>query len=443
MFREARIDSYPTTMSSLVKSAREFWFNNEPGEFWLGQRAITKDEIFTYGGPNPEFNSCHVCQEQEWLSRVEQKNLFREHECAVLTNDKKYCKFVCERQGDDNWTNYHQNFLFAVGCDKKLQAPRCLLYLFDETAASVYARFVNNSCDQWIINLRRQLAYTCQLEVVQDLSGGVHRTLHDLVFLFNSGSTVPRFLHAQAPLIMIGNDPITGCAQAVKDLKPEYHFGTTSSIWEELPEDVNFRFYPLLAGSFFTRPNLDPEKKKYDLVVAGITAEEGTYRRRWLLRKQIEQLKGFSYDFAAWAGYFRATHYGPTHSKYQDRDTLYLNAWSERLGAGRFVTFGGACDYLLYKYGECLGSGAVPILPYCPDLERLGVEPMVHYIPQEGIIDNNERLKHCLENYEKYKYIAENAVQWHQENADKMLFQGFENVIREVTGYRFPKRVAI
>ena len=37
--------------------------------------------------------------------------------------------------------------------------------------------------------------------------------------------------------------------------------------------------------------------------------------------------------------------------------------------------------------------------------------------------------------------IAENAVTWYKKNSDKMLFEDFENLIREITDYKYPKRL--
>lgn len=93
------------------------------------------------------------------------------------------------------------------------------------------------------------------------------------------------------------------------------------------------------------------------------------------------------------------------------------------------------------KYYELLGSGAIPFLPECPDLARLGIEPGVHYIPLSEIEGDNERAVHYLDNYVHHHHIAVNAVAWHRENADSMLFDGFEKLIMEATGNRYPRRL--
>lgn len=54
---------------------------------------------------------------------------------------------------------------------------------------------------------------------------------------------------------------------------------------------------------------------------------------------------------------------------------------------------------------------------------------------------NNKRLTYYLDHYNDFKYIAKNAVKWYNENSDKMQFEGFENTIREITNYKYPKRL--
>jgi hypothetical protein len=93
------------------------------------------------------------------------------------------------------------------------------------------------------------------------------------------------------------------------------------------------------------------------------------------------------------------------------------------------------------KHYECLASGAVPILPASPDLHRLGIKPMVHYIPLAKVWRNNKSLAKFLSHYNEYRSIAVNAVKWAKENMDRMLFDGFEDLVQEVTAQKYPRRL--
>ena len=94
--------------TDLVRETRQFWFDNVPGTMNVDGHAITRQDIQTYGGPNPWLTHPRS-QNMEWLSRVLQKNLFEPHESP----DEAICKILCERQGDELWTHQHQNFDFA------------------------------------------------------------------------------------------------------------------------------------------------------------------------------------------------------------------------------------------------------------------------------------------------------------------------------------------
>jgi len=71
----------------------------------------------------------------------------------------------------------------------------------------------------------------------------------------------------------------------------------------------------------------------------------------------------------------------------------------------------------------------------------LGIQPNEHYIPLSEIWRNNTRLEQLLSHPDDYAHIAKNAVAWCEENAEKMQFDGFEDLVREVTGKRYPKRL--
>lgn len=144
--------------SDLVKEVRKFWYVNIPGELDLDGEKITRKDIFTYGGPNPKF-TCSICQKSEWLSRIRQKNLFRPHNCP----QSKECQDLCQKQGNDLWTHFHQNFDFMLGCDANLPAPKCLYLVPKQT----YQRFFKVVCDQGKLTSKRLWAFTYQIDIIQ------------------------------------------------------------------------------------------------------------------------------------------------------------------------------------------------------------------------------------------------------------------------------------
>jgi len=133
-----------------------------------------------------------------------------------------------------------------------------------------------------------------------------------------------------------------------------------------------------------------------------------------------------------------------TKHSLSNRAGPYANAWSEFLGSARYVVFAGIAEEpqaVFFKYYEVLGSGAIPIMPNAPDLKLLGVEPWIHFIPLDSVWKNNTQMQFYLSHYDEYKHIAESAVRWHQENADKLLFDGIEDLVQEITNGKYPRRL--
>jgi hypothetical protein len=200
----------------------------------------------------------------------------------------------------------------------------------------------------------------------------------------------------------------------------------------------------MFASNFFTRPNLS--QKSIDLLSIGnITGHlyEGRRKLHSQLKSFQNQNSSYKIEFSHIVGTLEPDPAkGLEYTDSQGNKIRYLNKWSEYLGRAKYTVFGKMkYPVLVGKYYETLGSGAVPIFPEVQDLKLLGVKPFEHYIPLSEIEGNNERLKYFLDNYDKFKYIAENAVKWYKENSDIMLFNRFEDLIREVTNYKFPKRL--
>ena len=154
------------------------------------------------------------------------------------------------------------------------------------------------------------------------------------------------------------------------------------------------------------------------MVIGAITSD--VYGQRTELNKQINNLKNrFSIEFSHSVGMFSASWQGPVEfiDSVSRQKVRYLNKWSEYLGRAKYVIFGKMkYSALVGKYYEVLGSGAVPIFPEVPDLKLLGLKPFEHYIPLSEVTGNNEKLSYFLDNYDKYKQIAENALKWYKKS---------------------------
>lgn len=425
--------------SELVQELRKFWYSNTPGTFNLDGEKISRKDIFTYGGPNPKF-TCSICQKSEWLSRVRQKNLFIPHTCPQV----KECQTLCSRQGDELWTHYHQNFDFFFGCNSNLPAPKCLC--LSMVPDNFYKRFLVPRCDQGGRIFRRQWAYACQIDIVQKPID-INWSNYDFLFMNISGCN-QKFPRPNIPIILYGHD-FWGEGKffqwVINWVKPDMFLTSYPTQWKEnlrFPSKTKIAFYPLFPSLFFTRPNLSD--KKLDLLVIGSTASS-IYGSRISLDKQISQFSNhYKIEFSHRVGALGASWKGPAY--YIDPITKapvsYLNKWLEYLGSAKYVIFGRMKHSILaYKYYETLGSGAIPIFPEVPDLKLLGVKPFEHYIPLSEVEGNNDRLSYFLDHYEDFHHIAENAVKWYKRVSDKMLFNDSENLIREITNYKYPKRL--
>lgn len=424
--------------SNLVQRVRKYWYSNTEGAFKINdeESSISRKDIFTYGGPNPKF-TCPICQEMEWLSRIEQTNLFVPHNCP----QPKECEILCSHQGNDLWTHQHQNFDFMFGCDAKLPAPKCLY--INDVPTKTYKRFTTPRCDLGERVFKRQWAYSCQIDMVQKPK---NINLYDYDFLFiDITGCREKFNRPNIPIILYGHDfwghNNDEFQKKIDWIKPDVFMTSYPTQWKEnfkFPPNTRIVFYPLLASTFFTRPNLT--KKELDLLVIGATSSS-VYKPRISLDKQISELKNYSIEFSHSVGCLGSKWEKETYHLEDNKPVRYLNKWSKYLSTAKFVVFGKMkYPILAWKYGEVLGSGAIPIFPEVPDLERLELKPFVHYIPISKIEKNNEKLSYYLDNYDKYKHIADNATKWYAENADRLLFEEFEDNIRKLTFFKFLKR---
>lgn len=424
--------------NALVKNARAFWYSNTPGYFNLGNEKISREDIFIYGCPNPRF-TCDTCQKSGWLSRVRQKNLFTPHDCPQA----KKCEEICKKHGDDLWTNFHQNFDFSLNCDPDLPAPKCL-YLVPKY---LYHRFLIPVCDQGKLIGRRRMAAIFQADIMQEPPVNVDWSKYDFLFMFNEG-VQPKFKRPDIPVILYGHDfwdTPAGYQWVIDWVRPDVFLTSYPTQWKKhykFPTNTKILFYPLWPSLFLSRSNL--VNKKLDMLVIGSVASP-VYKERLALDSQIKSLANkYQIEFSHKTGALSSIWEGPT--EYIDPSTKspvrYLNKWMEYLGSAKYVIFGRMKhDILAWKYYETLGSGAIPIFPEVPDLDRLGVKPFEHYIPLSEIEGKNNRLEHFLKNYEKYKPIAENAVTWYKDSENKLLIDDFEEIIRGLTGHKYQKRL--
>lgn len=438
--RDQKILELPKT--ELVRSVRKFWYSNTPGNFKVDGENISRKDIFTYGGPNPEL-TCPICQKSEWLSRVRQKNLFVSHSCSQA----KKCEELCKKQGDELWTHFHQNFNFAIGCDHSLPAPKCLF--LSMTSDEEFESFLTPRCDQGNLIGRRRLDYICQRDIAQK-PVGIDWSKYDMIFMGNEGNNV-RFSRPNVPIILYGHDfylKNKGYQWVINWVKPDIFLTSYPSPWKKnfkFPSNTRIVFCPIFPSNFFTRSKVND--KEIDLLVIGTTASS-VYEPRVKLAKQIFQLADrYRIELSDALGYLGGKWKGETlHFDPITREPVrFLNKWSEYLSRAKYIIFGRIADpqkqFLVFKYYEVLGSGAIPILPEIEDLKLLNVKPFKHYIPLSEVEGDNEKLSYYLANYDKFSYIARNAAEWYKNNSDKMLFDSFECLIREITNYKYPKRL--
>jgi len=436
---------------SLVYKVRTYWYSNKPGDVIIDGLRITKKQIQTYGGPIPRLGDCPTCQKLEWITRVTGVNHWREHECTGTEKDRTVngvcnywsAKHLCEMRESDDWTQNHQNFEFVFGVDQEIKASKCLFLLFDCSSMPIRL-FRFSSCDNWVGILRRQLAQACQVDAVvygtQDIDWGKYDFC-----LIDMSPGMPR-VEVPIPLVLLGYDWIDTSFQYQGHLdyyRPEIFLTPYPCAWQQhykFSPWTRIRFYSIAPTTFFSRPNVNGEKE-LDILSIG-KAWPGIYNRRITLHAQVMELADrYRVEVSKNEGCFAATWDGANYGTEGEEFRYYLNAYSRKLGTARYVTYGpvedeGSIEPMMAKYYECLSSGAIPILPDSPDRKYIGVHPWKHYIPLAEIWQNNDRLCELLDNPQDYIHIAYNAVAWAYENMDRQVFDGFENVVREVTSYR-------
>lgn len=420
------------TGMSLLHEARQFWYNNTPGAFRLGRAKINRRQFQVYGGPSGELRDCKICQRSEWLSRVMRQNKFEKHKCPTASVAEERC----EKQGDLLWENWHQDFTYAYRTDASLAAPRCA-FLITKLAKS---RFSNHICDQGVINLRRQLAQACQVDLITNVSRDMSK--YDFMFMMCRPGYI--FRRPDIPIVMYAHDlwkQHDELQRTIDHVRPDYFLTPFPSSWTskyKLPPRTKVRFYCLSASQFFTRPNLVRGKTK-EIILAG-TINPAIYAPRKKLHDYIKSAAGEKrVTFWRNVGHIRNRHTGPA----KVGKLRYLGWWSALLGEHKYAMFGEIADSpqpTFFKHYELLGSGAVPIFPVSPDFHYLGIKPMVHYVPLRTITGGSDKLRHILSHYPEYRRIAVNAVRWHKRNSHRMLFDRFEDLVVEVTGAKYPRR---
>lgn len=425
--------------SELVEEVRKFWYSNTPGTFDLDSERISRKDISIYGGPNPKF-TCSICQKGEWISRIRQKNLFIPHECS----QSKECETLCSYQGNELWTQFHQNFDFSIGYDNNLPVAKCIFCVTSEGKRRIFNPF----SDMLILVFKRQLAYSCQFEITTN-PFKVNWSDYDFAYISNPASQ-PKFSRPNIPVILHVHDfwPLEEkkYQKIINWLTPDILLTSYPTAWKKyfnISEKTKVAFLSFFDSLFFSRPNL--KDKKLDLLVIGATTSKFVYQPRINLNKQLLKLPDqYAIEFSHSAGAGNVHKKGPVlrEDSRNGKPIHFLNKWSEYLGSAKYVVFGGMkYPILVTKYYEVLGSGAVPIFSEVPDLKYLKIRPFEHYIPLSEVENDNKKLIYYLDNYDKYKHIAENAVNWYKKESNKLIFEDFEKTITEITNNKYPKRI--
>lgn len=335
------------------------------------------------------------------------------------------------------WSQCHHNYWFALGCDPTLKAPKMAIFFHQRG----YAEYFNHGGFHVTINKKRCFAQAAQHDIyLTENFDSVDWTKYDVALIHNRRE-MDVMKKPPIPVVMFGWDCWKGNPQAaINYVRPEYLISPSPQLWQNMMKmpGTKVRLYAASEGNYFTRPNTSP--KSVDLVVLGALSSR-FYKPRKELNAQLESLP---------KRYLRLHLHEPNHGMAKPDKPLserngFLNVYINQIGRGRYSVFGPCCGdaepVMAMKTYECLGSGSVPILPEVSDFKYLGIEPFIHYIPFSEIQNDNKRLMFFLDHYGDYKHIAESAVKWHQENADRLLFDGFENVILEATRGNFEKRV--
>jgi len=423
-------DEHP---SAAIHDFRNYWYSGNGGNYSIASPNIvcSYSRAWERGGPDPIFNGCKICQNAEWASRLTGCDAFPSgHTCST----SEFAREHCIHQGED-YPHLGQNYLFAAFTDDETPAPKCLMAHSIKGVKHLWSY----SADQGRIAWARQFAIACQY----DLFGvGVEvqpkeAECYDFIFTYCTGSNYNPFPRSDTvPLLMYGHDLWKGRENRqamIDDLEPDIFWTPYPSSWKahySFSKKTQIVFRPIPAGTFLTRPNLDEEKKKFDLLVIGATGNL-IYQPRKDLTDQILKIakKPFRIHIHNSAGASRSRHTGSIRAGSRP----FITAWSEFLGSSRYVIFDGIAEEpqpIFFKYYETLGSGAVPIFPNAPDLALLGIKPWKHFIPVEEYRNNNEGLLKLLG--EDHSDIARNAVAWYFENADTMLYDWLEDMIHEM-----------
>lgn len=427
--------------STLTLAMRAWWYGNVGGHFdWHG-RLFPRAAVHLHGGPNPELNSCLICQADEWASRIGQRQTWMpDHGCAITDP----ARTLISRQGSPDWPHFQVNYWYAAHAGDEAGAPRCAMVEPIKGNAFIFGHHCDQSVHVWM----RQMAQVCHYDVL--CGGGVSDfKRYDFALVVNSGSDVEEAMPlppAGFPTIMYGHDLWKRRQERQRYLdqvKLAVLWTPFPSSWKahfHIPEETKIVFRPVPASSYFTSPNLDDGMKELDLLVVGAMGAP-IYGPRIELDAQLEDFAAnFRVRFSHHGGSRRARWEG----KVNEDKMPYMNAWSAYLGKARYVIFGPIAEEpqpVFYKYYECLGSGAVPIMPDAPDLALLGVRAWEHFIPLSHVWGSKARLLEVLRAYEEHRHIAENAVLWHTQNADRLLFDNIDEVVEAVTGARFPRRL--
>jgi hypothetical protein len=263
------------------------------------------------------------------LSRVRQKNLFEKHSCPQV----KECRELCEKQGDELWTQFHQNFDFSIGCDPQIPAPKCL-YLVGPEAKK---RFFEPGCDILLLVLRRRLAFSCQVDVATN-PFNIKWKNYDFAFVGNLRA-LPKFPKPDIPVIMYGHDfwPLEEkkFQKMIDWLEPDVFLTPYPGAWREyykFSQKTKIVFSSFFDSTFFSRPNLNKNKEK-DLLVIGAAASS-VYSPRVSLRKQISELGSrYKIEFSQLAGDTSVYSKGPVMRRDPRSGSFikFLNKWSEYL----------------------------------------------------------------------------------------------------------------
>jgi len=345
---------------------------------------------------------------------------------------------ACSRVLYDDWIAVLKDYNFAVGVDSGLPGIRGLVLSHNPKAV------LFPQANQGMIILRERLSpfqIDISTTVPEDLTK-YHFILH------NCGYRSRPVLRCQGrPKVFVychdhhgSGAEVQACYQDNLDEAPDAVLTPYPSIWRryyKIHPRTEVVFVPHQSSSFFARPVVDFRAKSLDLLVIGVLGT-WAYPERTELAVAVEN-EIHSQPSQGWVLHRGGQYTANPNLGYSRPDgKLLLNAWDAFLAQFRIVAFGqDRWGYLVSKYSEILANCSLMICPKIGDLDLLGLQSGVHYVPLERPVATQfvPQVKRILKDFEPiYSTIARTGYEWYRNHMDRILFDKYREDITRLVG---------